>query len=89
VVESKTQKYEASQQHTTVNRVILAIFCCGVRITLKFELFFPLPGANGLAYPRDFETPVAWYEDRDVSGYTVISKYHGHLFSAKQVRTII
>ncbi|KAK7107384.1 homogentisate 1,2-dioxygenase-like isoform X2 [Littorina saxatilis] len=41
-------------------------------------------GANGLANPRDFETPCAWYEDRDVSGYTVISKYHGHLFAAKQ-----
>ena len=22
-------------------------------------------GANGLANPRDFETPVAWYENRD------------------------
>ena len=44
-----------------------------------------IAGANGLAYPRDFETPVAWYEDRDVEGYTIISKYHGHLFAAKQV----
>nr|KAG5704842.1 hypothetical protein BaRGS_001313 [Batillaria attramentaria] len=54
-----------------------------------FNGHFELPnlgpiGANGLANPRDFETPCAWYEDRDVSGYTVISKYHGHLFSAKQ-----
>ncbi|KAL8591800.1 hypothetical protein ACOMHN_047060 [Nucella lapillus] len=41
-------------------------------------------GANGLANPRDFLTPAAWYEDRDTPGYTVVSKYHGHLFTAKQ-----
>lgn len=54
-----------------------------------FNGHFELPslgpiGANGLAYPRDFETPTAWFEDREVAGYTVINKYHGHLFSAKQ-----
>ena len=38
-----------------------------------------------MANPRDFETPVAWYEDREVPGYTVVNKYHGHLFTAKQV----
>jgi homogentisate 1,2-dioxygenase len=43
-------------------------------------------GANGLANPRDFLTPVAWFEDRRPSdGYTVISKFQGALFSAKQV----
>ncbi|XP_064617998.1 homogentisate 1,2-dioxygenase-like [Liolophura sinensis] len=41
-------------------------------------------GANGLANPRDFLTPVACYEDRDVPNYTVISKFQGKLFSAKQ-----
>ncbi|KAH1186276.1 homogentisate 1,2-dioxygenase isoform X1 [Mauremys mutica] len=42
-------------------------------------------GANGLANPRDFLVPVAWYEDRQVAGdYTVISKYQGKLFSAQQ-----
>lgn len=45
-------------------------------------------GANGLANPRDFLVPVAWYEDRQVpGGYTVISKYQGKLFAAQQVRT--
>lgn len=45
-----------------------------------------LSGANGLANPRDFLTPVAWFEDRDVSsGFTVISKYQGKLFKALQV----
>ncbi|NWQ77410.1 HGD dioxygenase, partial [Columbina picui] len=42
-------------------------------------------GANGLANPRDFLVPVAWYEDRQVlGGYTVISKYQGKLFAAQQ-----
>ena len=45
-----------------------------------------LSGANGLANPRDFLTPVAWYEDRNVaSGFNVISKYQGKLFKAVQV----
>lgn len=42
-------------------------------------------GANGLANPRDFLTPKAWFEDRSVAGYAVISKYQGKLFEAKQV----
>uniref|UniRef100_A0A8C9FZJ4 Homogentisate 1,2-dioxygenase n=1 Tax=Pavo cristatus TaxID=9049 RepID=A0A8C9FZJ4_PAVCR len=42
-------------------------------------------GANGLANPRDFLVPVAWYEDRKIpGGYTVISKYQGKLFAAQQ-----
>ncbi|XP_053561776.1 homogentisate 1,2-dioxygenase [Bombina bombina] len=55
-----------------------------------YGVHFELPdlgpiGANGLANPRDFLTPVAWYEDRTVpSGYTVISKYQGKLFAAQQ-----
>src|SRR5258705_13802391 len=36
----------------------------------NYGALFRLPelgpiGANGLANPRDFETPVAWFEDRD------------------------
>ncbi|KAJ8315529.1 hypothetical protein KUTeg_007679 [Tegillarca granosa] len=54
-----------------------------------FDGHFVLPnlgpiGANGLANPRDFLTPVAWFEDRDVKGYKVVSKYQGHLFEAQQ-----
>ena len=41
-------------------------------------------GANGLANPRDFVTPVARYEDRDVPDYTVVNKYQGSLFRASQ-----
>lgn len=51
-----------------------------------FEGHFVLPelgpiGANGLANPRDFESPVAWYEDRDVP-FTVLTKFGGKLFSS-------
>ncbi|CAL7948034.1 unnamed protein product [Xylocopa violacea] len=42
-----------------------------------------LLGANGLANPRDFQTPVAWYEDRRID-YKIVCKYHGKLFAAKQ-----
>ncbi|XP_022257500.1 homogentisate 1,2-dioxygenase-like isoform X2 [Limulus polyphemus] len=41
-------------------------------------------GANGLANPRGFLTPVAWYEDKEVNKYTVINKFQGHLFAACQ-----
>ena len=57
--------------------------------TAEYKVSFTVwsPGANGLANPRDFLTPVAWYEDKDVSsGFTVISKYQGKLFKAVQVR---
>ncbi len=37
-------------------------------------------GANGLANPRDFLTPVAWYEDRD-EACEVVQKFMGALWS--------
>ncbi len=37
-------------------------------------------GANGLANPRDFETPVAWFEDRD-EPVEVIQKFMGSLWT--------
>ena len=36
-------------------------------------------GSNGLANPRDFEYPVAAYEDRD-GRYELIAKFQGHLW---------
>jgi homogentisate 1,2-dioxygenase len=39
-------------------------------------------GANGLANPRDFETPVAWYEDREGS-FTQIAKFGGNLWACE------
>ncbi|MGB7207673.1 MAG: homogentisate 1,2-dioxygenase [Pyrinomonadaceae bacterium] len=38
-------------------------------------------GANGLANPRDFETPVAWYEDRE-GKFEQVAKFGGNLWSA-------
>lgn len=37
-------------------------------------------GANGLANPRDFETPVAWFEDRD-EAFEVVQKFNGSLWT--------
>jgi homogentisate 1,2-dioxygenase len=39
-------------------------------------------GANGLANPRDFETPVAWYEDRDEK-CEIIAKFGGNLWACE------
>ncbi|CAB3379020.1 Hypothetical predicted protein [Cloeon dipterum] len=58
-----------------------------------FDAHFQLPylgpiGANGLANPRDFLTPVAWFEDRDVpEGFRVVTKFQGKLFEAKQLHS--
>jgi len=38
-------------------------------------------GSNGLANPRDFEAPVAWYEDRDGT-FELVNKFMGNLWSA-------
>lgn len=40
-------------------------------------------GANGLANPRDFETPVAWYED-ETGEYEIIQKYMGQMWRTVQ-----
>eukprot|EP00873_Tetraselmis_striata_P029994 jgi/Tetstr1/450258/TSEL_037294.t2 len=37
-------------------------------------------GANGLANPRDFQTPAAWYEDRECR-FKVVHKLLGKLFT--------
>jgi len=51
----------------------------------NYGALFRLPdlgpiGANGLANPRDFETPVAWYEDSD-EPTEVIQKFQGGLWT--------
>ena len=38
-------------------------------------------GSNGLANPRDFQTPVAWYEDRE-GEMELVAKLGGELFCA-------
>lgn len=44
-------------------------------------------GSNGLANPRDFEYPVAWYEDRDCK-FNLTQKFCGHLQSAEYDHSI-
>ena len=39
-------------------------------------------GSNGLANPRDFQTPVAWYEDRE-GEFELVAKFAGQLWSAR------
>jgi len=39
-------------------------------------------GSNALANPRDFEAPMAWYEDRDAP-HEIIQKFQGRLWSTK------
>ena len=38
-------------------------------------------GSNGLANPRDFQTPAAWYEDRE-GEFELVAKFAGQLWSA-------
>jgi homogentisate 1,2-dioxygenase len=52
----------------------------------NFGAAFRLPdlgpiGSNGLANPRDFLSPVAWYEDRD-GAFQLVAKFMGHLWAA-------
>jgi homogentisate 1,2-dioxygenase len=39
-------------------------------------------GANGLANPRDFETPAAWFEDRDEK-CEIVAKFGGNLWACE------
>ncbi|WP_041390266.1 homogentisate 1,2-dioxygenase [Sphingobium chlorophenolicum] len=53
----------------------------------NYGALFRLPdlgpiGANGLANPRDFETPIAWFEDVDAP-CTLIQKFQGSLWSTE------
>jgi homogentisate 1,2-dioxygenase len=50
----------------------------------NYGALFRLPdlgpiGGNGLANPRDFETPVAWFEDRD-RPFDLVQKFQGNLW---------
>ena len=57
----------------------------------NYGLPFRLPdlgpiGSNGLASPRDFEIPVAWFEDSDEATHWV-QKYLGHLWATELDRS--
>ena len=54
----------------------------------NYGALFRLPdlgpiGANGLANPRDFETPAAWFEDDDTP-YEIVQKFAGRLWVTTQ-----
>ena len=65
-----------------------AAACRGYVLEVYASRGFVLPelgpiGANGLAEPRDFLTPTAYYEDRHCpSGFTITTKLCGQLFDA-------
>jgi len=51
----------------------------------NYGLPFRLPdlgpiGSNGLANPRDFEAPVAWFEDKD-EPHEIVQKFQGRLWT--------
>jgi homogentisate 1,2-dioxygenase len=53
----------------------------------NYGLPFRLPdlgpiGANALANPRDFETPVAWFEDKD-EPWEIVQKFQGRLWMTR------
>jgi homogentisate 1,2-dioxygenase len=53
----------------------------------NYGAMFALPelgplGANGLANPRDFQTPAAWFEDRQAEVASVV-KFDGNLWEAQ------
>ncbi len=43
-------------------------------------------GSNGLANPRDFETPVAWFEDRE-GDFELVQKFGGSLWTTNLGRS--
>ena len=44
-------------------------------------------GSNGLANPRDFQTPKAAFDEDTTNTWTIINKFDGRLFAAKQKHT--
>lgn len=67
-------------------------FCRRGYVLEVYGTHFELPdlgpiGANGLANPRDFLTPVASFEEEDNVEWQIITKFNGRLFSAKQSHT--
>ena len=53
---------------------------------VSLKLLCACSGANGLAAPRDFQTPVAWFEER-ACAYTIYQKLGGQMFQARDLLT--
>lgn len=59
--------------------------CCIIYDCFNYRKSVPMcTGANGLASPRDFLVPVAWFDQHSHPGYTIVQKFGGELFTAKQ-----
>src|SRR5690349_5181615 len=56
-------------------------FCENFGAPLRLPDLGPI-GSNGLANPRDFQTPVAWFEERDEE-LELVAKFSGQLWSAR------
>lgn len=69
--------------------LLVSLMCVGVMLVQLSHTFLMITGANGLANPRDFLAPVAWYEDKEVKDYVVVGKFQGKLFSCFQVRELL
>jgi homogentisate 1,2-dioxygenase len=57
-----------------------------------YQGHFTLPelgpiGSNCLANSRDFQAPTAYFDEDTENEYTILSKFAGHLFAAKQGHT--
>jgi homogentisate 1,2-dioxygenase len=55
-------------------------FCENFGAPLRLPDLGPI-GSNGLANPRDFQTPEAWYEDL-TGEFELVGKFAGHLWAA-------
>lgn len=57
-----------------------------------FDGHFELPdlgviGSNGLASPRDFRYPTAWYEIDPVGDFEIVTKFQGRIFTAQDTHS--
>jgi homogentisate 1,2-dioxygenase len=64
-----------------LDRAARGYICENFGAPLRLPSLGPI-GSNGLANPRDFLTPVAWYEDRDTR-FELVAKFMGNLWSAE------
>jgi homogentisate 1,2-dioxygenase len=57
-------------------------FCENFGSPLRLPDLGPI-GSNGLANPRDVQTPVAWYEERNGDDLELVAKFSGQLWTAR------
>ena len=71
----------ANVQASDTSAVARGYICENYGAHFKLPDLGPI-GANGLANPRDFETPVAWFEDRE-GAFEQIAKFGGNLWTCE------